>query len=253
MIFFKHFILFIITISLIFSLPAGADPLDLPFSPGEELSYKIRWQKIKAGTCSIKVLPLTLVDNLPVFHFQLTVNSNKLVDRVHKFREVVESFVHKDFSASLLYKRTSKGKRKKQVIVEFSREKKEAVYSNFGQRLAPIEIFENTFDPLASFYRMRTLDFGVGNTLTFPISDGKKTFYQRGEVIQREKIPSPWGIVDTYVLTPYVTHFSGVFERSKDPRVRVWISADEKKIPIKVRVKVAVGSIILDLVSFKTP
>lgn len=229
----------------------SADPLGLPFSPGEELSYNIRWQRIKAGTCSIKVLPTTRVDTVPVFHFQLTVKSNNLVDKIHKIRDVMEGFVFKDFSGSLLYKHTATGKEKKEIRVEFFREKKEAVYSNFGDKRDPIEILENTFDPVSSFFRMRTLNFDEGNSLTFPVSDGKKTFLQRGEVVKKEEISTPLGTFDTFLVVPSAVNLSGVFEKSKNPRIRIWISADEKKIPLRIQVKVVVGSIIFDLASFK--
>jgi len=229
----------------------SADPLDLPFSPGEEIFYTVRWQRVKAGTCSIKVLPLTRVDNVPVFHFQLTVKSNTLVDKIHKIRDVMEGFVFTDFSGSLLYKHTATGKEKKEIRVEFSREKKTAIYSNFGDKLNPIEIAENTFDPVSSFFRMRTLNFDVGNSLTFPVSDGKKTFLQRGEVVKKEKISTPFGPLDTFLIVPSAANLSGVFEKSKNPRIRVWITADEQRIPVRIQVKVVVGSIIFDLVSFK--
>jgi hypothetical protein len=228
-----------------------ADSLNLPFSPGEEIFYDIRWQRIKAGSCSIKVLPFTQVDRFPVFHFQMTIQSNSVVDKIHKIRDVLEGFVSKDFSGSLLYTHTARGKEKKARRVEFFREKNEVIYSESGHRNDPLEIPENTFDPVGSFYQMRTLDLGVGKTLMFPVTDGKKTFFQRGEVVKKETISTPLGLVDAVVLVPSSTHFSGVFEKSKNPKVWVWISADEKKIPLRIEVKVMVGSIIFDLASFR--
>ena len=229
----------------------GADPLGQPFSPGEEIFYKVRWQRINAGSCSIKVLPLARVGNLPAFHFQLTVKSNEFVDKIHKIRDVMEGFVLTDFSGSLLYKHTATGKEKKEVRVEFFLEKKQAVYSNFGDTRDPVEISENTFDPVSSFYRMRTLDFDVDKSLIFPVSDGKKTFLQRGEVVKKEKITTPLGPFDTFLLVPSAANLSGVFEKSKNPRIRIWVSADERRIPVRIQVKVVVGSIIFDLASFK--
>ncbi len=230
---------------------AGADPLDLPFSPGEEISYNIRWQQVKAGTSSVRVLPFTRVNNTPVFHFKMTAKSNKFVDMVYKIRDTMEGFVLDDFSGSLLYKRSSTGKRKKEVLVEFFREKKAVVYSNFGGKRDPVEIPDHTFDPVGSFFRMRTLDFAVGAALTFPVTDGKKCFFQKVEVVKKEKITLPSGTFETFVLVPSVTNFSGVLEQSRDHTVRIWISADEKKIPVRIQINVAVGSIIFDLASYK--
>jgi hypothetical protein len=230
---------------------AKAGSQDLPFALGEEIVYNIRWQQIQAGTCSLKVLPFTLVGNTLAYHFQLSVKSNQFVDKFYKIRDVLEGFVVKDFSGSILYKQTSTGKRKKQILVEFFWDRHEVVYSNFGGKRDPIEIPGNTFDPVGSFYRMRTLDFEVGKTLSFPVTDGKKCFLQKGDILEKEKITTPSGTFDTFVLAPYVSHFSGVFKKSQNPTVRVWITDDEKKIPVRIQIKVVMGSIIFDLVSVK--
>lgn len=245
-------LLFFITLGVLFSFSgAKAGSCDLPFASGEEIFYNVRWQQIPAGTACMKVFPLTRVDNIPAFHFQLSAKSNKFVDMFYKARDVLEGFVGKDFSGSLFYKQTSIGKEKKQIRVEFFLDKHEVVYSNFGEKRKPIKIPLNTFDPVGSFYRLRTLDFEVGKTLNFPVTDGKKCFLQKGAILKKEKISTPSGTFDAFVVVPSVTHFSGVFEKSRNPTVRIWISDDKNKIPVRIQIKVVVGSIIFDLVSFK--
>lgn len=233
------------------SVGQGEGSKALPFSPGEELVYQIRWQQIQAGTCSMRVLPSTPMGNTQAFHFQLEIQTNEFVDKLYKVRDVMEGFVAEDFSGSLLYKKTTTGKSKKQVVVEFFPKTQEVVYSNFGKKRAPIKIPPNTFDPVSSFFHMRTLDFETGKILAFPVTDGKKSFVQQGEILKKEQITLASGVFDTFLLAPSVTHFSGVFEKSTNPEVRVWISDDEKKIPVRIQVKVLVGSIIFDLVSAK--
>ncbi len=132
------------------SASQGAGSPALPFSPGEHLVYQIRWQQIQAGTCSMRVLPLTRVGNTQAFHFQLEIHTNEFVDRLYKVRDVMEGGVAEDFSASLLYRKTTTGKSKKQVVVQFFPETQEAVYSNFGEKRAPIQIPHNTFDPVSA-------------------------------------------------------------------------------------------------------
>lgn len=200
----------------------------------------------------MRVLPLTRVGNTPAFHFQLEIKTNEFVDKLYKVRDVMEGFVAEDFSGSLLYTKSSLGKSKKQVIVEFFQETHEVVYSNFGEKRSPIKIPDNTFDPVSSFFHMRRLDLEKEKNLVFPISDGKKSFFQQGEVLKKEQITLASGVFDTFLLAPSVTHFSGVFEKSRDPEVRVWISDDDKKIPVRIQVKVLVGSISFDLVSAKS-
>ncbi|MBT7714010.1 MAG: DUF3108 domain-containing protein, partial [Deltaproteobacteria bacterium] len=41
------------------------------------------------------------------------------------------------------------------------------------------------------------------------------------------------------------------FKKSKNPTVKLWVTADDRKIPVRIKVKVFIGSIIFDLVSMK--
>ena len=49
---------------------------------------------------------------------------------------------------------------------------------------------------------------------------------------------------------PRVTHFSGVFKKSRNPRVRVWITDDDRRIPVRIRIQLALGRIYFDLNSY---
>ncbi|MBU1698178.1 MAG: DUF3108 domain-containing protein, partial [Proteobacteria bacterium] len=104
-------------------------------------------------------------------------------------------------------------------------------------------------DPVSAFYKMRAIDFETDENLSFPVTDGKKYFMQKGKVLGKEKITLPSGTFDTYVLVPQVNHFSGVFKKSENPTIKLWITADDRKIPVRIKVKVFIGSVIFDLVS----
>lgn len=218
-----------------------------PFSPGEEIQYDVKWQMYRAGQAVIRVLPFTENQGESAWHFELEARSNSFIDKLFKVRDRLEGFVAKDFSGSSGYAYTGLGKKKKQIRVNFTQNPNRAQYSNFEEIREPIEIPAHCFDPLSSFYKMRILPLEPGQVLSFAVTDGKKSFLQKGEVVARERLTLTSGTWDTLVVVPYVTHFSGVFTKSKDPRVRVWITDDERRIPVRIKVKVFFGSIYLDL------
>ncbi len=229
----------------------------LPFSVGEEIHYTVSWEMIPAGDAWFKVNDFTSVNGRKAWHFVLEAKSRRFIDLFYKIRDRLESYTDDAFKKSLLYKKTQTGKADKQVVVQFDWEHHTATYSNFGGKRDPIEIPEETYDPLSSFYKLRTLDFSglkdlkTGPGLFFPVTDGKKCFIQKGEILRKEKLSIASGTYDTYLITPQVTHFSGVFKKSKDPTVSVWVSADGKQIPVRIKIKVKIGSIIFDLASIK--
>ena len=248
----RQFIVVFLMGALFFSTSlSNAGENILPFSIGEEIQYSVSWEMIRAGKAKFKVLPFTTLNGKKAYHFLLEVKSNNYIDMLYKIRDKLEGFTDIEFTQSLLYKKTQSGKDKREVMVQFDWEKKTARYSNFGGKRDPIQIPLKTFDPVSAFYKMRVIDFKTDQNLFFPVTDGKKYFMQEGKVLGRAKITLPSGTFDTYLLVPRVNHLSGVFKKSKNPTVKLWVTADDRKIPVRIKVKVFIGSIIFDLVSIK--
>ncbi len=219
----------------------------LPFSIGEILSYSIRWEMVPAGEAEFRIRPKKSIKDREAWHFSLTVKSNRYVDVLHKIRDRLDGYTDKNFIHSLFYKRIQSGKEKKRVKVFFDWEKKTAIYSNSGRRQPAIDIPPNTFDPLSAFYKMRTTQLSPGQVLSFPITDGKKQFMQTAQVVEKQTININGKDVETFLIIPSINHFSGVFKKSENPTVRVWVSADDKKIPVLIKIKVFIGSVIFSL------
>lgn len=221
----------------------------LPFSVGEKLNYTVSWEMIPAGKASFSVLDFSQEDGKKGWQFMLDVKSNRYIDFMYKIRDHVEGYTDKAIDHSFLYKKIQSGKEKKQINVLFDWEQKTATYSNFGGKRDALPIPLSTLDPLSAFYKMRMLDFEAIKDLSFSITDGKKQFLQKGEVIRKETIYLSSGTWETYLLVPQVNNFSGVFEKSKDPSVNMWITTDDRRIPVRITVKVFIGSVIFELAS----
>ena len=53
---------------------------------------------------------------------------------------------------------------------------------------------------------------------------------------------------DTYLIEPEMKHIGGVFKKSKGAKIKLWITADKHRIPIRIKSKVTVGSFIGELI-----
>ncbi len=227
----------------------AAGSSDLPFSQEEELIYNVRWEMISAGKARFRVNRICDINGVKARHFTLRLESNHYIDMLYKIRDRVEGFTDTNFTRSVFYRKIQSGRDKKQIEVHFDLKNQTAEYSNFGGKRPAIHIPPGTFDPLSAFYKMRTLEFKPGKTLSFPVTDGKKYFIQKAVIIKKEKIKLARALIDTYQLDLQVNHFSGAFKKSKNPGVKIWVSADKRKIPIKIKIKVFIGSIFLELAS----
>ena len=223
---------------------------DLPFQPGEKLKFVLKWGVIPAGEAELEVLPHKTPRGVKVYHFLLTAESNSFVDIFYKVRDRIDAYANLDMTRTILYtKRQREGRHKRNIIVKFDWNKNQAHYSNFGKKEEPITLKPGSFDPLSVFYYVRLLDFEENSEINVPVTDGKRNVILRVEVVRREKVKLSIGTYDTYLLEPELKGIGGVFKKSKDAKIQVWITADERKIPVKVKSKVAFGSFVGELVS----
>ena len=225
---------------------------DSPFYPGEKLTYQLKWNFIPAGEAVLEVLPIVTINGVKSYHFVLTAKSNSFIDLFYKVRDRIDAYSDLDMTHSILYQKKQKeGKTKRNVVVNFDWDKKEAQYSNFKKKRKSIPILPGSFDPLSVFYYSRFLDLKNIKEIKRPVTDGKKCVIGIAKVIKREKIKLKNGTYDTYLLEPDLKHLRGVFEKSKNAKIKLWVTADKARIPVKIKSKVIVGSFIGELISAK--
>ena len=249
--FLKGVALFVVVVAIV-GLRSGfcGDEKELPFQPGEKLTFQLKWTIIPAGESTLEVLPMETIDGVKAYHFLLTAESNAFVDVFYKVRDRIDAFVSADVTHSILYKKKQReGKSHRDIVVTFDWHNKKAQYTNFKEKLPPIDILPGSFDPFSAFYFIRLVDFKGKSTIERPITDGKECIIGRLSVIKRETIHLKIGTYDTYLIEPELKHIGGVFEKSKDAKIQLWVTADKRKIPVKIKSKVVVGSFVGELVS----
>ncbi len=219
-----------------------------PAAIGEKLTFHIRWGIIDAGEAVLEALPFQSLNGKPTHHFVLNLKTTSAVDLFYKVRDTIESYTDLDISRSLFYRKQAMGKDKKDVKVHFDWENQKASYSNFDRPRDAIDIESGAFDPLSALYGIRSKPFAAHSEISFPITDGKRCFLGKAKVIKQEEIMIGGTAYDTYLIEPELVHFDGVFKESKNPELKIWLTADDRKIPVKIECKVVVGSITGELV-----
>jgi hypothetical protein len=248
----KSWIIWVVLVSMVMNYaPAIAVPRQIPFAPGEKLEYALRWENVPAGSIKLEILPVKSFNGEQVYHFVLTAETNKFIDVFFKVRDRIDAYADIAMTRSVRYqKKQREGRRERDEVVEFDWNNSQVQYSNFGKKIEPIELMDGSFDPLSAFYYSRMMDFENGGRFERPITDGKKNGLGRLHMVGRETIKLANGKqYDTYRLEPELDHVGGVFNKSNDAQIQIWVTADEKRIPVRIQSKVSVGSFIGELVS----
>ncbi len=234
------------------SLPVMAGETILPFAPGEKLTFQLKWSFIKAGKTILTVEPRQKVEGELAHHLVMSTRTTSFIDKIYKVRNRVDSFVDEEVQHSLLFaQRQREGRTKRNIIVHFDWEKEQATYTRDDKAREPIDLLPGTVDPLASFYYLRTLDLKENMLVERPITDGKKNVVGWVHVWQKETIKVPAGTFETYRTEPVLRDARGVFEKSADSKLTIWVTADWRHIPVKITSKVAVGSFVAELIKME--
>jgi hypothetical protein len=103
-----------------------------------------------------------------------------------------------------------------------------------------IPLSESTLDQLSATYLFREKEIKVGQTYRFPICTGKKVSTYELLVAKEEIIQIGQKMWSAYKIEINTKNLHGVFTKSDDSRLTVWLSK-EKKIPLIYEADVIYG------------
>jgi hypothetical protein len=242
-------------IFLNFTLISIADNVQvkvIPFKTGEKLTYKGTWGIIPAGELTLEVLPKETINGVETYHFVMITKTSAVVDLIYKVRERQDSYVDTGMTHSIFYKKKTESEHPRDESINFNWEKLEATYTNFGQTKLPIHILPGTFDPLGFFYAIRLQTLKSNSEIHLPVTDGNNVNIEARVIVgKRDTIEVEGKMYDTIEVTPnmeMLDKLKQVVKESDHPQLKVWVTADEKKIPLKIRTKIGIISFDFDLV-----
>jgi len=239
---------FLFSIILIIILPCRGSAV-IPFHVGEKLTFHLKWMNIKAGEATLQVLPMETINGVLSYHFEMTARSMPFLDLIFKVRDRVEGYTDTQMNHTILYRKNQlEGRTHREIEVRFDWDRKEAHYTNFQKKRAPLPIQPDTFDPLSAFYFVRMFEPEKNMTIERSITDGKKCVVGRCTYIRRESIKVGKKRYDTWLLEPELKHVGGVFEKSRDSKIQLWVTADHRRMLVRIKSKVIIGSFFADLV-----
>jgi len=230
---------------LLFSLSFSGEVF--PFQIPETLLYDLTWAGIKAGEASLRVkgsdggLIITS-----------TAKSAQWISLFYTVDDWAESRLTGDIRIKTIghpvnYKlKIREGRRRKNKEVIFARDTSKAIYIDYlnGEKKS-FDIPSAVFDPLSSFFHLRTRDLEVGKSVYLKVFDNKKVRDVEVQVVRKEKVEVPAGEFNTVVVRPLIKS-DGIFDRKGV--ISIWLTDDEKRIPVKLKTKVKIGSVTAHLI-----
>ena len=223
-----------------------------PFGAGERLTYTVSWFNIKAGTAVMEVSETSPIQGRAMLRLLTTATSGPMVTKFYPVDNRVESIVDAaKLSPQRMVFHRREGKKKNDFDVTF-RHAEGNVTSIKDGVADTLPIPPGTHDAISCLYYVRGLPSLVpGTSLITNVHHDKKNYKLEVQVEGIEKVKGPWGEIEA-VRVLAIMPFRGIF--LNEGNIRVWVTNDVRRVPLMMKAKVIIGSVVARLVDgFRKP
>ena len=230
------------------------------FENGEELTYRVHYGFLNAAEAVMRVSDTYFtVNGRPCYKIDVYGNSVGLFDLGIRIRDNWGAYVD---TASIFphkaYRYIQEGKYRKNEMVNFDHQNDVATVMRLDKKTRKLKEKEkfpvpnDILDIVGGYYFLRTIDYSS---------------YQKGDIIPvagffddevhnieltflgRETIKTKVGEINALVMSPKLPD-NNFFENGDSP-VKVWISDDKNKVPLKIKASLKVGAVEVDIKEMK--
>jgi uncharacterized protein DUF3108 len=228
----------------------------LPLPKEEVLEFALRWGIVTAGHATLTAHGVENLAGRSAYHLSSYARSTGVVNTFYKVQDHSDAWLDTASLTTLRYeKNVREGSYRIQENADFDQpcrrfaqrsirfDKNNKIEDRMG-RLPPYAM-----DVFGSLYYMRTLPLAVGQTYTLDVLSGDKVWPLVVNVKRRETVKVTGGKFDCFVLEPILRQ-PGIFV-TKGKKVEVWITADERRMPVRMRSEVVIGHVAAELINYK--
>jgi len=233
-------------------------------APGEKLTYKVHYGWVEAGEVVMQIdKKVHVVNEKSCYKIDVCGESKGALYLFLKMKNHFGSYLD---TASLIpqrfYRNIQEGTYRKNEKVNFDHTKKLIVVEELDNtetrviRKNEYGIYDNVQDIVSTWYVLRNLDFStvrVGDILYSPVFFDDILYEKfKTKFLGKRTIKTKLGYINTLVIAPLVPFTStGKSIFAGENSVELFLSDDENKIPIKIKIKLLVGAVEIDLINCK--
>lgn len=207
------------------------------FKVGEKLTYIVKWKGVAGGTAVMQVKKIVKISGRDTYYVTLSTRSSRFFDIFYKIRDLIESYIDKQsIFAWKQKKKLREGRYRSNKETIYDQEKHQALYK--GKK---VDIPVYVQDSLSSVYYLRTQELNKGGSLIIDANDDGKNYSVEVKVIGIEKVATPSGKYKALKIEVVWKREGKVHVESS----RMWLSNDQRKIPVKIERQTKTGKITM--------
>lgn len=199
---------------------------------GEKLTYNVKIGIFSAGTQVVQVAEKTYIDSQPVYHIISHTKTNPFFSTFYKMDNRIEAFIdERSLSLRKLIKNLNEGNFHQKSIAALDLEKGKGQVMK-DNSIQSFDIPSFVLDVVSMPYYLRNIDLSLNQKILLNIlaDNGVKIYEPRVEA--KEVVSVRKGKFDTFRIVEY------------KEKIKVWISADSQRLPVKISVGTNFGEIV---------
>lgn len=224
------------------------------FQDGEWFKFKMSYSGfLKAGNATLEVKNSRL-NGREVYHVVGKGWTTGAIKWFFKVKDRYESYIDKHTGMPYRFiRQIDEGGHTKDIEIEFDHSVSQAlVYNKKSKTKETFKIEHNVQDMVSAFYYLRnnykTESIQEGDVVSLNMFFDDENYNFKLKFLGREELSTSFGTIKTLKFRPYVMA-GRVFKEQES--LTLWVSADDNKIPLRIKADLAVGSLRADLEAFK--
>lgn len=210
---------------------------------GEELKYSAGFRLFPAGN-AILSLTLDSLNGKPAFLLATSVKTNSFLDAFYTVRDETLSWLNiMDFSLLKAVKSIHEGKYHRNHSIHTIGDSLLIWNKKYFTITKPV------YDPIAFIYFLRSQELSLEDSFHFLSAGEKKVREVWVKITGIEKIKVPAGNFDCLKVEPFSPDGKPLLKNNGE--LRVWLSNDDNKLPVKIEMKTNIGTMVMKLKEFK--
>ena len=220
------------------------------FRAGEQLTFTVYYNLagvfVNAGTATF-TNTLEKLAGKTVYHVVGDGATNPSYDWIYKVRDRYETYIDTTTLQPLKFIRNvNEGGYKKYENITFNRSANTAVTTN-----GVFKVPGCVQDVLSSMYYARNIDFSkykAGDRIPFTMFLDNEVYNMYIRYLGKEDVKTRYGKFRAIKFKPLLIKGT-IFEGGE--KMTVWVSDDQNKIPLRIESPIVVGSVKVDMMSYK--
>lgn len=229
----------------------------VPFKPGEKVTYQFGWNGIPSASGWAKVTSRQWKGK-EYYLLEVCTSTNPVVELLWKMRDHGWSLVDKNTMLPCrheFYRQENDSRTKHVVLFDRAAGLTQCVREKIDkEQTEKIKLSTQfPFDPISLSYFLRCFHWKVGDVRRIELIEDNDKYLFTMTALAKERITVAAGTFDTLKMEPTLKKLSGRTRPGgeKIKTANIWVTDDDRHIPVKLKSKVFIGHVYGDLVKLE--